>query len=111
MRILWAASLRHLMRHPAQLALAFIGLSVAVGSIVAVDIATASAARAFERSLQAVNGPATHDITGGPPGLDEKLYVRLRRAGTIASLFPVVEGYATVGDRALQLVGIDPFAS
>src|SRR5215468_6425197 len=57
-----AASVRHLLRHPAQLALALVGLALGVGTIVAVDIATASAQRAFELSLQAVNGSATHQI-------------------------------------------------
>jgi putative ABC transport system permease protein len=42
-RTLRAATLRHLSRHPAQLALALVGLALGVGTIVAVDIATASA--------------------------------------------------------------------
>src|SRR4029077_20229982 len=80
MRALRAASLRHLLRHPAQLALALVGLALGVGTIVAGDIATASARRAFELSLQAVNGAATHQIVGGPRGIDEQLYARLRSA-------------------------------
>ena len=47
MTALRAASLRHLLRHPAQLALALVGLTLGVGTIVAVDIATASSRRAF----------------------------------------------------------------
>ena len=42
MPLLWAASIRHLLRHPAQLVLALVGLSVGVGTIIAVDIATAT---------------------------------------------------------------------
>ena len=61
MSVLWAASLRHLLRHPAQLALALIGLSLGVATIIAVDIATASSQRAFELSMDAVNGTATQD--------------------------------------------------
>ncbi len=115
-RTLRAATVRHLLRHPAQLALALVGLALGVGTIVAVDIATASARKAFELSLQAVNGAATHQITGGPGGLDEQLYVRLRReaapAGAAAPRFaPVAAGYATLGDRALELIGVDPMAS
>jgi putative ABC transport system permease protein len=111
-----AASVRHLLRHPAQLALALVGLALGVGTIVAVDIATASARRAFELSLGAVNGAATHQIVGGPGGIDEKLYVRLRTALGDASeprarLAPVVAGYVTVGGRVMELVGVDPFAS
>jgi putative ABC transport system permease protein len=107
-----AATVRHLLRHPAQLALALIGLTLGVGTIVAVDIATASAQRAFELSLQAVNGAATHQLTGGPTGIDESLYVRLRRAAPAgASFAPLASGYAVLGDRTLELIGIDPPAS
>jgi putative ABC transport system permease protein len=115
-RLLHAASLRHLLRHRAQLALALLGLTLGVGTIVAVDIATASSRRAFELSLAAVNGAATHQLRGGPRGIDEALYVRLREAGlgapgAQASLAPLVSGYVEVGDQLLQLLGIDPFAS
>ena len=114
MTALRAASLRHLWRHPAQLALALVGLALGVGTIVAVDVATASARRAFELSLQAVNGAATHRIAGGPYGIDERLYVRLR-TGPLAGraqleLAPVVVGYVAVGERLMQLIGIDPAA-
>jgi putative ABC transport system permease protein len=111
-----AATVRHLLRHPAQLALALVGLSLGVGTIVAVDIATASAQRAFEVSLEAINGAATHQLTGGPGGIDEQLYVQLRREppppGIPAPQFaPLVSGYVTVADRTLELVGLDPLAS
>src|SRR4051812_18355425 len=109
MVLLWAASIRHLLRHPAQLMLALIGLSVGVGTIIAVDIATASAGRAFQMSMQAVNGSATHSIVGGPQGIDEQLYVGLRKR--MPAVAPVVEGYVVVGERTMQLIGIDPFAS
>jgi putative ABC transport system permease protein len=114
MPLLWAASIRHLLRHPAQLFLALVGLSVGVGTLIAVDIATASAGRAFQLSMQAVNGAATHAIVGSPQGIDERLYVDLRThpgAGPPPALSPVVEGYVTIGDRTLQLIGVDPFAS
>jgi len=108
MNTLWAASIRHLLRHPAQLALALLGLALGVGTIIAVDIATASSGRAFELSMEAVNGAATHEIRGGPGGVDESLYVRLKTSGIPVALTPVVEGYVDVGDETLQLVGIDP---
>ncbi|HVP33919.1 MAG TPA: FtsX-like permease family protein [Steroidobacteraceae bacterium] len=115
MRALRAASLRHLWRHPAQLALALVGLALGVGTIVAVEVATASARRAFELSLEAVNGAATHQVVGGPAGIDERLYVRLRRAGrdgaALMQLTPVVAGYVSVRGRIMELVGVDPFAS
>ena len=114
MPLLWAASIRHLLRHPAQLVLALVGLSVGVGTIIAVDIATASSGRAFQLSVQAVNGAATHAIVGGPQGVDERVYVDLRTGRAPAeppAMAPVVEGYVTIGERTMQLIGIDPFAS
>lgn len=108
MSTLWAASGRHLLRHPAQLALALLGLALGVATIVAVDIATASSGRAFELSMNAVNGAATHEIAGGPGGIDERVYVRLKRAGWAGALAPVVEGYVDVEGETMQLVGIDP---
>jgi putative ABC transport system permease protein len=111
MRILWAALLRHLLRHPAQLLLALAGLALGVATIAAVDMATASAARAFELSIDAVNGRATHEIVAGPQGIDEALYVALRRAALPIEYAPMVEGYVQIGERTMQLVGIDPFAN
>ncbi|HUN74235.1 MAG TPA: FtsX-like permease family protein [Steroidobacteraceae bacterium] len=108
---LWAASLRHLLRHPAQGALALVGLALGVATIVAVDIATDSARRAFELSVAAVSGPATHEIVGGPAGIDEQLYARWVREYPSLAFAPLVEGYATVADRVLDLLGIDPLAA
>src|SRR5438132_715517 len=114
MNALHQAGVRHLLRHPAQLALALVGLALGVGTIVAVEVATESSRRAFELSLEAVNGPATHQITGGPRGIDERLYVRLRAQsfGSSPPLFaPVLAGYVAIGERTMQLVGVDPFAA
>lgn len=116
MSSLWAASYRHLLRHPAQLMLALVGLSLGVGTIVAVDIATASSRRAFELSMDTINGAATHEIVGGPQGIDERLYVDLRTRElqlglSQPALAPIVDGYVTIGDHDMQLVGVDPLAS
>ncbi|MGH8275696.1 MAG: ABC transporter permease, partial [Steroidobacteraceae bacterium] len=101
---------------PVQLARALIGLTLGVGTIVAVDVATASARRAFELSLQAVQGTATHQIVGGPQGIDERWYARLRTQDLLPGapqppFAPLLAGYVTVGDRTLQLLGIDPLAT
>ncbi|HTY94605.1 MAG TPA: FtsX-like permease family protein [Steroidobacteraceae bacterium] len=111
MGMLWSASFRHLLRHPVQLLLALLGLALGVATIVAVDVATGSAARAFELSLDAVQGPATHELDGGPAGIDEGVYGRLVRTLHRVRANPLVEGYVTVGDHALQLLGVDPLAA
>ncbi|MGH8294603.1 MAG: ABC transporter permease [Steroidobacteraceae bacterium] len=113
---MWAASLRHFRRQPAQLALALVALVAGVATLVAVDIAIASSRRAFELSMGAVNGRATQVITAGPRGLDQALYARLFTGAALSGgpqpvYAPVVAGYITVRGRVLQLVGVDPFAS
>src|SRR5471032_2568208 len=111
MHLLWAASVRHLLRHPAQLGLALLVLTLGVATIAAVDMATASSYRAFELSIDAVNGAATHEIAGGPAGIDEALYVTLKQSELPIEFAPIVEGYVDVGEHSMQLVGIDPFAA
>ncbi len=81
--------------------------------MVAVDVANTSAARAFDLSVDAVTGRATHQIVGGPRGLDETVYTRLRVEGGIQQAAPVVGDYFVspqLGNRPIQLLGIDPFA-
>ena len=104
------------LRHPAQLALALVGLSLGSRLLSRSISLPPSSRRAFELSMDAVNGAATHEIVGGPQGIDERLYVDLRTQELVAgelqpALAPVVEGYVTVGDRQMQLVGVDPLAS
>jgi putative ABC transport system permease protein len=103
---------RYLSRHPWQSVLMIVGISLGVAVVVAIDLANASASRAFDLSAQAVTGRATHQIVGGPEGLDESIYARLRRSGMMTTAAPVISDYLTspqLGGVPLQLLGIDPF--
>ncbi len=71
-------SLRTLLRHPIQFAIMTLGIALGVAVMVGIDIANASAARAFDLSTSAVTGRATHSIIAGAQGIDESLYVHLR---------------------------------
>ena len=84
--------------------------------MVAIDLANASASQGFDLSTAAVAGRATHQVVGGPQGLDEGTYTALRRAGLgnqgIATA-PILSEYVTsdqLGGQPLQLLGVDPFA-
>jgi putative ABC transport system permease protein len=110
MPLLWRASFGYLLRHPWQLILALAGITVGVAVIVAVDLANESSRRAFEMSVDAVNGEATHQISAGPAGVDEELYVSLRLQRGISSVAPVVDDWLEAGGRTLQMLGLDAFA-
>jgi len=110
--MLWRSSARHLAAHPWQVGLSILGIALGVAVVVAVDLANESARRAFTGFAETLAGRATHRIVGGPSGVPEELYARLRRAG-IRGMAPVVErdvSLAGRGGRTLHLFGVDPFA-
>lgn len=115
-RLLLTASRRHLARHPLQAALAVLGVALGVAVVIAVDLANASAERAFRLSSEAVSGRATHRLVGGPGGLDEALFRRLvvelgiRRAAPVVEEYVEVEVPGAATPRVLRLLGVDPFS-
>ncbi len=109
-RTLIRANAGFLVRHPWQLAMVLLGVGIGVAVIVAVDLANASARKAFLLSMDTLTGEATHQVVGGPAGIDEGVYVRLRVEEGIGAIAPVVEGYVEAGERTLRVLGIDPFA-
>ncbi len=90
-----------------------LGVAIGVAMIVAIDLANGSAERAFTLGTETVTGRATHQIVGGPSGLDELIYTRLRRELGYQQSAPVVENYVTavaLDAQPMRLLGIDPFA-
>jgi len=111
--ILWRASLRHLWRHPWQLSLAVLGVGLGVSVMIAIDVASGSAQRAFELSSSTLEGKATHSIEGGVEGLPGELYRRIRIELGMRLAAPIVETYvapANQPERTLLMLGVDPFA-
>ncbi|MEM7432757.1 MAG: FtsX-like permease family protein [Pseudomonadota bacterium] len=108
--VAYSANFRYLLRHPWQLALALLGIGVGVAVIVAVDLANASARKAFLLSMDTVTGAATHQIVGGPRGVSEDIYATLRVEHGMLDIAPVVEGTVLVDNARFSLLGIDLFA-
>ena len=92
-RTLLNVARRTLARHPWQTVLMMVGIMLGVAVVVAIDLANASAARAFDLSTDAVAGRTTHQITAGPQGLDEALYVALRRQNLEIATAPILVDY------------------
>jgi len=103
----------HSRRRPLQSALLIIGVALGVAVVVSIDLANRSALTAFEISIEAITGRATHQVVGGAEGLDAETYRRLRiEAGQRASA-PVVEGLIrlpALDGASFTLMGVDPFA-
>jgi putative ABC transport system permease protein len=109
-------SLRTLLRHPIQFAIMTLGIALGVAAMVSIDLANASAERAFELSTSAVTGRATHAIVSSTAGVDESLYVELRtdrRWRSQIESAPRLTTYVAspqLGEIPFTLLGIDPFA-
>lgn len=108
--ILYRASFGYVWRHPWQLVLALLSICIGVAVMVAVDLANDSSRKSFLLSMSVINGAATHQIVGGPAGLDENLYTTLRVDQGMRGIAPLIDGYIDYDGSVLHLVGVDPFA-
>ena len=109
LRLAW----RHAWRRPLQSAFLIVGVAIGVAMIVAIDLANGSAGRAFELGTETITGKATHQIVGGPSGMDEQVYVELRTKLGYRLSAPVVEAYVAapaLDAQPMRLLGVDPFA-
>ncbi|MCC7160938.1 MAG: ABC transporter permease [Anaerolineae bacterium] len=105
--------LRDLLHRPWLTLLLIISVALGVAVVVAVDLANASATRAFELSTEVIVGKATHQIVGGAGGIDDGVYLHLRRDLGLRHIAPIVEGYvgaAELGGQTVRVLGIDLFA-
>ncbi len=109
LRLAW----RHSWRRPLQSIFLVVGVAIGVAMIVAIDLANGSANRAFALGTEQITGRATHQVVGGPDGVDGVIYSRLRRELGFRLSAPVVESYVSVPQldaQPMRLLGIDPFA-
>ncbi len=112
-RVLLRLAWRHSRRRPLQSVFLMVGVAIGVAMIVAIDLANGSANRAFALGAEQITGRATHQVIGGPEGVDSSFYSRLRRELGYRLSAPVVESYVTVprlDAQPMRLLGIDPFA-
>ncbi len=110
MSILRRANRRHFVRHPLQLILAILGVTLGVAMVVSIDLAASSTHRAFALSMEALTGRYTHHLTGGPSGIPELVFTRLRVEAGLRQSAPAVEGYISLKETTCRLVGFDVFS-
>jgi putative ABC transport system permease protein len=112
-RTLLLTGLRDLVRRPLHTGLMVLGVALGVAVVIAIDLANASATAGFQRSTQAVTGRATHQVLGGPSGVPQDLFRRIRVEAGVRESTPVVEGYARALDldrQPLHVLGLDPLS-
>lgn len=109
------SSRRYAARHPWQVVLCVLGVAIGVAVVVAIDLANASAERAFDLSTESLVGRATHRIETTTAGLPDAVYRGVRVDLGMRMSAPVVEGTVTALEpggsrRVLRLLGVDAFA-
>lgn len=112
MRVLLRLGIRDISRRFIQSILFVVGVALGVAMVIAIDIANGSSSRAFELSTLSVTGEATHQIIGGPTGLDSQVYTDIRVRFGLRESAPVISEYVRADGlgQPLRLLGVDPFA-
>ncbi|MFA5010748.1 MAG: FtsX-like permease family protein [Ignavibacteria bacterium] len=113
MKIIHKSSLRYIFKHKLQFGLSILGIAIGVAIIAAIDIANISTSKAFNMSLNAVTGKATHRIISTSGSIPDSLYNYLRIEKGLKNIAPVVEDNIIVGDstrKTFVLLGLDLFA-
>ncbi len=107
------AALRFYLRHPGQLLLAVAGVALGVAVVLAVDLASDSALRAFKLSQALTASRASHNLESAIGDLPEKIYPQLKVALGIDLAAPIVAGRVFVDEQlqiSVSLLGVDPLA-
>jgi len=105
----------HVTQWPLRTFLTVIGVALGVSASVAVRTANVDVLRSFEQAVLTVAGPTTLEISGGEPGLDERLITTVRDVPGVTSASPVILQMAVrMGEgqhgQAVQVLGLDLLA-
>ena len=109
---LFRVAAQYVLRRGAQSMLMILGVALGVAVMVSIDLANASAGRAFELSSESLTGKATHQITASGAALNEQVYIDLRRSGLAVKSAPVISGFVSApafGAQPVTLLGFDVF--
>ncbi len=102
-----SALLSHWRRRPVQLAMLLLGLSLATALWSAVQAINGEARASYDRAAAILGQDRLAQLVREDGAwMDQQVFVRLRRAGWLAS--PVIEGEMRFGDVRLRVLGIDP---
>jgi len=102
-----ATLVSHWRRHPLQLAMLLVGLSLATALWSGVQAINAEARASYDRAAAMLGQDRFDQLVPAAGGtVPQDAYLRLRRAGWNVS--PVIEGDWRVGERRIRLVGMDP---
>lgn len=86
-----------------------LGIILGVGIVTAVLVTNHSSQKAFALSTEALYGRTTHQLSGAN-GLEQSVYVDLKKRFAHLPMAPVIAGHVALGDQVYSILGLDPFA-
>src|SRR5262245_1854718 len=111
MLTLWRfVSLPYLQQHRLRSLFPMLGIALGVAVFIAVRVTNSSTLRAFERTVEAIAGRASLEITGRGASVDEALLPLARRVPGVAAVAPLILADVVVQEAAgavLLVAGID----
>jgi putative ABC transport system permease protein len=112
LRLIRLMAVRHLLDRPVRTAITIVGVALGVALAVAIRTANVTVLASFERSVLAVAGHATLQISAGELGLDEAIITRVRTHAGVISATPVIHQHARVAGGAQRgqpviIMGLD----
>jgi len=112
-RLLFKSSFRYLLTHPLQIMLTISGIAMGVAVVIAIDLASSSAERAFTASAEIFSSKVTHKIENSSQNINENDYAKLRLRFPQLAMAPVLEKNIKIDkypELNFRLFGIDPFS-
>lgn len=112
-KVMYKSSLTNFLRHPWQFVLSVLGIALGVAVVISIDLANESSKKAFKLSFESVAGKATHYIVGGPAGVPDSVYRKIRIDFHFGKCAPIIESHVVFPDRNIPpktLLGVDFFA-
>ena len=105
----FGALLSHWRRRPVQLAMLFLGLSLATALWSGVQAVNAEARASYDRAAAMLGGDRLPQIVAADgSSIPQADYIALRRGGWLVS--PILEGDLRVGTGRLHIIGLDPIS-
>ncbi len=109
--LLLRSSWRFFTRHPWQLWLTLLSIALGTAVMIAVDLATHSAAQSFQQSVNSLSSPMTHSLKAVHGRIPDTFYQQLRVDWGYRASLPEVELPLTIQGVHYSLLGLDPFAA
>ncbi len=113
LRLYFLFIFRHYLQAWRQSLLTILGLALGVSVFVSIHLTVGASLTSFKNTAQSISGKAQWQLVQDGPGIDERLFPRLKMNPVVKAAAPVVEFQAALSKRPSQsiwIMGVDFFS-